>query len=249
MSWVLQHSEETLGRRLVLLCLADRANDDGTDAWPSVETLARDARMSRRQVQRSLRDLETSGAITQSGTSRKGTHIYSVNMTPPRGDIHDAAGATFAPEGGDILPPEPSLVQPPIEPSEGLAPLAREYDPLKGEKIDGRNLPWDELVRVTNADERLEKGKIARALKVIRAVVVADHHARTFVDPAHGEAFIAREIRSRGAHYRRRWPTIELTPTALAANWSRVVTDQPGQDLAGTLDAAQRGIDAARRTA
>lgn len=112
MSWVLRESEATLGDRLVLLVLADHAKGDGTKAWPSLETISREARLSERQARRCLRNLEESGEIVETGTSRKGTHIYSFpkykgdNMTPPGGTNH--AG------GGDRMTPEPSLKQPSV---------------------------------------------------------------------------------------------------------------------------------------
>jgi hypothetical protein len=73
LSWVLRHSEEKLGRRLVLLVLADHAKEDGSMAWPSVETIAAHARLSRRAVQDALRELEKSGAIRKRGVSQAGT--------------------------------------------------------------------------------------------------------------------------------------------------------------------------------
>jgi len=45
----------------------------------------------------------------------------------------------------------------------------------------------------------------------------------------------ALEIRRRAALYRQRWPGIELTPTALAVNWSRVTLDVPGASLPSAL--------------
>jgi hypothetical protein len=91
-AWVLHHSKARLGDRLVLLVLADKANDDGTGAWPSVRTIAREARMSVRAVQYSLRRLERAGAIVETGTSGHGTTVYAVLTTPLkfcRGAIHD----------------------------------------------------------------------------------------------------------------------------------------------------------------
>jgi len=128
-------------------------------------------------------------------------------------------------------------------------PAAPEYDPLKGTKIDGRNLPWDALVKVTNADEVAEKGRIARALKTIRELVVRDTSEQTFDEASTGEWWIARQITARAGLYRRRWPNVELTPTALASNWGRVVTAQPGHDPVGLREAAQRGLDYGRETA
>lgn len=115
LSWAFAHSEAKLGDRLVLFALADHAKDDGTYAWPSVSTIARAARLSERQVQRCLRNLEEMGEIELTGRSRAGTNIYSVigfvraqggdNLSPPEatgGDIHDTGGVTSTTSGGDV---------------------------------------------------------------------------------------------------------------------------------------------------
>lgn len=56
--------------KLVLLALADHANDQG-DAWPSVETLAKKSSTSSRTVLRILKELESSGWLTRQKRSRK----------------------------------------------------------------------------------------------------------------------------------------------------------------------------------
>lgn len=112
MSWVLRESDATLGDRLVLLVLADHAKEDGTSAWPSVETIAHQSRLTRRQAQRCLRNLEESGEIVETGKSRQGTHIYSFPKYMGRGDNITQGGATSTSEGGDRITPDPSLVQP-----------------------------------------------------------------------------------------------------------------------------------------
>jgi len=106
MSWVLRHSEETLGKRLVLLVLADHAHDDGTEAWPSLATIASETRLSERQVRYALRGLEASGAIIETGRSRTGTHIYTVATGA------NIAGGSPPPEQVSQIAPEPSLEQP-----------------------------------------------------------------------------------------------------------------------------------------
>ena len=78
LSWVLEHSDARLADRLVLLSLADHAKSDGTCSWPSIDTIARHARISRRQAQYSLAALEESGAIVRTGVSRAGTTIWTV---------------------------------------------------------------------------------------------------------------------------------------------------------------------------
>lgn len=119
MTWVLTHSDERLGRRLVLLALADHAADDGTGAWPSVATIAGKARLSRSQTQRCLRELEDAGAIRAVGESAYGTTIYDLNMgaancgggaaNPTAGGPHlRAGGAASTQEIASDLRPEPS---------------------------------------------------------------------------------------------------------------------------------------------
>lgn len=115
LSWAFAHSESKLGDRLVLFALADHAKDDGTYAWPSVSTIARAAKLSERQVQRCLRNLEEMGEIELAGRSRTGTNIYSVtgfiraqrgdNLSPLEstgGDIRDTQGVTSTTQGGDV---------------------------------------------------------------------------------------------------------------------------------------------------
>lgn len=84
MSWVLRNSEERVsGRRLVLLVLADHAHEDGRCSWPSVGTIAQEARMSERGVRYALRKLEESGRILRDGWSRHQTASYRIIMEEP----------------------------------------------------------------------------------------------------------------------------------------------------------------------
>lgn len=155
-SWVLRNSEAHLGDRLVLLALADHAKDDGTYAWPSVETIAREAHLSSRQVRRCLRNLEESGSITQTGTSRAGTHIYTVNMTPG----HIVRPRTNRAGDADDLSAEPSLEQP----SEDLAAAPRARP---------RNELWDALETIfgpaTTRSAQQVRGKVVAGLAVAGA--------------------------------------------------------------------------------
>lgn len=82
-TWVWDYSEARGIDRLVLLALADAA-DDGGRAWPSVATLARKAAVAPRTVQRSLRTLAEMGELTllQGGTGGKGTNTYRVRLDP-----------------------------------------------------------------------------------------------------------------------------------------------------------------------
>lgn len=121
-SWVLKHSDATLGRRLVLLVIADHADEDGNNSWCSVATIAREARMARPSVQRCLRSLEASGAIVETGKGPTGSHEYRVVM----GGHQIEAPASSSAQGGNSVMPKPSLVQP--SESEGPSERRRRVD-------------------------------------------------------------------------------------------------------------------------
>jgi len=74
-----------------------------------------------------------------------------------------------------------------------------------------RNLPWDALVTATLANPAFENGRIGIALKAIKAA------SADLTD-----AELALEIEHRADLYRQLWPTLTLTPTALARHWNRV---------------------------
>jgi hypothetical protein len=63
MSWVWEHAKEVKGRELlVLLALADSANDDGV-CWPGLTSIARKTRIDRRHTIRIVRSLQERGYI------------------------------------------------------------------------------------------------------------------------------------------------------------------------------------------
>lgn len=70
---------------VVLIALADRVQDDWCAAWPSIDTLARDARCSRRSVQMKLQDLLDAGLIRK-GDQRHVAHLPA-NRRPTVYDI------------------------------------------------------------------------------------------------------------------------------------------------------------------
>jgi hypothetical protein len=118
MSAVWRHTSTRLAGRLVLLALADYAHDDGSNAFPSVDSLARKAGVSTRQVQRALRDIEAAGEIERQGTHASGTTIWRITLpglgvTNRRGD--NLSGVTNHAGTGDRMSPKPSL-EPSITP-------------------------------------------------------------------------------------------------------------------------------------
>lgn len=92
------------------------------------------------------------------------------------------------------------------------------------------NPAYEALVAVTNADRDLEGTLIGKALSQIRMAWERDtgctlgRYAKDEQDPQWD--MLAAEIRARAVLYQRRWRGVELTPMALARNWTRVTVRQ-----------------------
>lgn len=75
---VYDHSLHDSSRLLVMLAIANAANDAQV-AWPGIDEIARNSRISERQAQNILRDLEASGELCRSlGGGRRNTTRYLI---------------------------------------------------------------------------------------------------------------------------------------------------------------------------
>ena len=74
------HTGDSLAK-LVLISLADRANDDG-ECWPSLATIARDCETTERSVIRKLYKLENEGFITRIHRSEDGMKTSNLYRLP-----------------------------------------------------------------------------------------------------------------------------------------------------------------------
>lgn len=109
--WKLQGLSGT--EKLVLLALADNANDAG-ECFPSVAMLAHKTCVCERAVRSAIRDLEAMGYVTSE--SRAGTStLYRISATPrhvvPTAPASNAAPARRAPR--HQMPPTPAPDAPP----------------------------------------------------------------------------------------------------------------------------------------
>lgn len=108
---VVWDSQIPAGRKMVLLALADHANDDGGSCFPSVAKVARKCTMSERAVQGHIRDLGREGLIDL--TERPG-HSNSFRLHPDR--IAAWTPADSAPpqilHPADSAPPPPQILHP-----------------------------------------------------------------------------------------------------------------------------------------
>lgn len=127
MNSVLKMDSESLSTidKMVMIVLILKCNKDW-ECWPSVQTIAKEASVSDRSVQRSLRDLEAKGLITVSfrrfDGSQNDTSVYTIpranpptrllqesphpgdTLSPP-GDSDDKTLVTLCPVPGDTVSP------------------------------------------------------------------------------------------------------------------------------------------------
>ena len=88
MARVWAHSQRKDGELLVMLALADFANDAG-ESWPSLDVLAQKARLSKKQLCIVLKKLEVASEIQRkrsAGGRNRRTH-YVINLLPENSDI------------------------------------------------------------------------------------------------------------------------------------------------------------------
>jgi hypothetical protein len=121
-------------QKFVLLALADHADHEGNNAYPSLGLLARKTGYAERHVRRTLRLLEESKYIERGELSVRRTYTYSIIVARlGKGDTESAPPDTESPSprtygpptrtqsppGGDTESPDPSINR----------PLIRECDP------------------------------------------------------------------------------------------------------------------------
>ena len=123
MTLVWEHSAQNGNALLLLLAIADFADDNGI-SFPSVGRLALKSRMSERNTHYVIKQLVAAGELTveRGAGSRKGTNRYQILVNPTLPMFEIAPGATLAPgaktgvwgatqgrKGVQPVAPEPSL--------------------------------------------------------------------------------------------------------------------------------------------
>ena len=119
MSWAWRQETGDAGAKLVLVKLADQANDAG-ECFPSHRTLAKECEMSRRTVQRKLELLYEHGFVSAEQRMRKQGGKTSLLYTVGPMRQVDASRCVTG-DAGDasmVTQHEPSLE--PIDPSDAL---------------------------------------------------------------------------------------------------------------------------------
>jgi hypothetical protein len=179
----------------VLVALAHHSHDDGTHAFPSTATLAKETRLARSTVFTALSRLKDLGLIAPEGEGSRG--IVSYRLVMPQGPAEDAAttypGAGYVgsrpiqqpdppiqiPDTPPIQQPDPNnqeensqgTERPPLPPLRGVTPLRWASD--GGGARNGR--PRRRLSRADQAAERAAELRArAAALRAQQAAAGAE---------------------------------------------------------------------------
>lgn len=86
-AWVIERSKQKGSHLLLLIMIANHAHADGTGAYPAIGTLARECRMSERQIKRMLPELEASGELIVFWSKGRKPHDYAIRMGNINRDI------------------------------------------------------------------------------------------------------------------------------------------------------------------
>lgn len=106
MTRVWEHGPDDRTETMVLLALADRANDDGTSCFPSVAEVSQRSRLSRRGTQKVIRRLEEKGYLTVDENSGPGgTNNYQLHPAQLEGRTEFAGEGEHDSPGGEAHSP------------------------------------------------------------------------------------------------------------------------------------------------
>jgi hypothetical protein len=114
MTRVWEFSTAKEGTLLILLAIADFADDQGR-AFPSMERLAKKARMTRRNAQLAIRRLQRTGEVlVDIGAGPKGCNLFRVSLATRvqetlGGEGYDVGGRNLRPKGVKPTSPKPSV--------------------------------------------------------------------------------------------------------------------------------------------
>lgn len=164
--------------KMVLLVIADHANDDGMNAWPGIATIARKCSISERSAQRHVRSLEALGVIVVHRQAGGNEHTrgdrrpnrYDIDLavldgvtichddadgvtdTTERGDKSSATGCQMRHNGVTSVSPYPSInhPEPPVETHDDWLDFWRNYPRSEGKVAAQR--AWRKMSAQDRAD-------------------------------------------------------------------------------------------------
>ena len=141
--------------KLVLLAMADHANDEGEGAYPSVETLCRKTALSQQTIRNTFDALRHNGIIFLNGKSKFGTNNHTINTACfPRAIGKEVVCLTLQPLGGltgNAAPSNRSLLPPHrLDPNHTLTEIETNSVSLTAEEIEQATRKADAILGLAN---------------------------------------------------------------------------------------------------
>lgn len=224
LTWALSQTTGSPTKKLVLLRLADQANDRGF-CWPGKDSIARHCEVHKKTVQKALQELHQQGLIRiehrkdDDGivnlTSRYWLQI-GVGAQDSQGGSQDSQGV------GAQDSPNPHL-EPSMNPKNPCpADAEASAEPSQKKPDRPRDPIWDTLMEVcgidTSAIPKSARGGYNRAVKELREVGATPD-----------------QIKSRAQRWHKVYSGATLTPPALVKHWASLAGSQPKQQSEGRI--------------
>jgi hypothetical protein len=209
MAWAWKQETPNATAKLVLLAIADHANGDGL-CWPSMIRIAAMSGVSTRQVSTHVSRLVELGLLAKADRRRSAGRYrgwtYHVPFDGPlEGSVDNGSGGSTLPATGGSTLPVPPEVRFRSEPL-----VNRKGEPSRPSRK--RDLLFEALADVgghrLETLTRSERGRINAAAKDLREAGATPE-----------------QVERAAAAWRRLYPSAQLTVTALAAHWSRLVDE------------------------
>lgn len=236
MSLVWEHSKQQGSALLVLLAIADFADDDGW-AYPSIERLARKARMSTRNVRYVLRDLEASGELMiVAGGGRHQTNRYRVLVAPPADGETRQDDSGKAIQGKDFS--ETQRRETLQDPAETLQSSAETLQPVAAEPsrtVKNRHREPSYTLAAPSAPRSRPRDPLFEA--VVEVCYGVPHDQLTDTERGRANRAVAElrkvsatpeDVFRRAAEYRARSPDYPLMPQTLTKLWNDLAIPRGG---------------------
>jgi len=138
MAWASKQKTGSPTKKLILLLLADRANDEGY-CWPSIQSICSDCELSRDAVIRNIKRLEADGLLSVIRRKEDGVNLPNHYKLHLQGVVAQKDQGSSSERPGVVAQKDPNLSIEPI--NEPITPKS-----LSGEKPDGRGLEAELLV-------------------------------------------------------------------------------------------------------
>lgn len=102
-SWVIEYSKHKGNCFVVLMMIANHAKSDGTGAWPSIPTLAKESRISDRTVQRCIHRLSRPWSGRKRWQIEPPELKVLVSKGPYGSNLYEIPGVKLSPGGRQIV--------------------------------------------------------------------------------------------------------------------------------------------------